>query len=361
MSRLFPWLNWRQAEQVQFLLDLLRWLQQGCSTLQGLHLMRAGAAEAGDRRALKQLAYLEGELAKGRTLSASLTGVFASELVLVMQSSHQPSVLISMLIALNKREQSKQNALKKALERLLYPMLLLLLSCGLVWFAGQLLLPRFEQMLVGLARPFWSQQLARVAQILPWFLLVVVGLFLVFYSAPWWQQKIKAPSQLLPESVVYAPQRQQGFRRYVLGLTQVQRLFLLARICSQLALLLGQQRSLGEVVAVLKHHAQGLAKEHYHFMQQKLAAGYTGLADIMHSKLLDPISFMRLSMSSGGSDARKEQLHLLAHSLQQRALRLMSKVFYRVTIACYLIALLLIGCAVLGIGQIILLLVQQWV
>src|SRR5690554_5923945 len=82
-----------KQQQVQFLLDLLGWLKNGCSTIQALHMMRVCADEAGERHVLAIVFYVESQLAKGRSLAKSLERNFVPDLVMVMKSSHDPREL----------------------------------------------------------------------------------------------------------------------------------------------------------------------------------------------------------------------------------------------------------------------------
>lgn len=338
--------NLTKQVQMQFLLDLLGWLKNGCSTFQALQMMRVCAEEVGDRDVLLTVTHVEEQLAKGRSLASSLEQNFVPDLVMVMKSSHNPRELQSTISELKVLHDERQMILRKAFSRLLYPCVLLLVSLLALWITGAVILPRLVQMLTAAELPFWSRQLALMASLLPWLIFISMVTLLSLYSIrfllPWLREGV----------LVRLVER--------LSVTQVYRLFVLVDICYQLGLLLGQRCNMGEAVFFLKQSAKGLAEKHYKFMEERLAAGYVSLAEIMSSDLLDRITLMRLQMSNGTTEERSVQLHNIAQSIQERAVRLMYKRIRWLMASCYTLSLLLITFVVLAVGQVIVLMVGQW-
>lgn len=332
--------------QVQFLLDLLSWLKNGCSTLQALQMMRACATEVKDKPVLATVNYIAEQLAKGRNLGACLERHFSADLVMVMKSSHDPHVLLKTLSEVQALTAARIQIRTQAVSRLLYPLVLLLVCVLAVWITGAVILPRLTQMLGEAQLPLWSRQLALLAKLMPWLVLALLAFVLGLFSLRYLLQGVVKGrvSALLKK----------------LKVSQVYRLFILVDICYQLGLLLGQRCNMGEAVFILKQSAKGLAEKHYQFMQSRLAAGYVSLAEVMHSELVDSITLMRLQMSHGTALERGVQLHEIAQSMQQRALRLLHRNIGWTVLGCYSTALLLIASVVLGLGQVIMLMVGQW-
>lgn len=332
--------------QLQFLLDLLSWLKNGCSTVQALQMMRACAEEVNDKQVLATVNYIAAQLAKGRSLASCLERHFSADLVMVMKSNHDPIVLLKTLNEVQALTAARLQIRSQALSRLLYPLVLLLVCVLAVWITGAVILPRLTQMLGEAELPPWSRQLALFAKLMPWLVVALLALVLTLFSLRYLLQGVvKGQVSALLKKI---------------KVSQVYRLFILVDICYQLGLLLGQRCNMGEAVFILKQSAKGLAAQHYRFMQGRLAAGYVSLAEVMHSDLVDSITFMRLQMSQGSTQERAEQLHDIAQSLQQRALRLLHRNIGWTVFGCYSSALLLIAAVVLGLGQVMILMVGQW-
>ncbi len=332
--------------QVQFLLDLLGWLNNGCSTSQALQMMAVCAAEVNDQAVVKTVAYVSTQLAKGRSLGSSLERDFVPDLVMVMKSSHAPKALLSTITDIKKLYDERRLIQQKAISRFVYPVVLLLTSVLALWLSGAVILPRLAEMLTVTELPFWTRQLAFLAHAFPWVAATLLLGLLGLYS-----------TRFMPTLAV-----EGTANRFIkkLNLNQVYRLFILVDICYQLGLLLGQRCNMGETVSLLKQSSKGLAEKHYQFMQGRLAAGYVSLAEVMNSELIDRITLMRLQMSHGTTAERSLQLHDIAESVQQRAVRLMHHKIRWGVACCYSISFMIIALVVMGVGQVIVLMVAQW-
>lgn len=332
--------------QIQFLLDLLSWLSNGCSTSQALQMMAVCANEVNDKAVVETVTYVSSQLAKGRNLGSCLERDFIPELVVVMKSSHAPKELLTTITDIQKLYDERRLIRQKAISRFVYPVVLLMTSLMALWLSGAVILPRLTEMLTVSGLPFWTRQLAFSSSALPWvamlLLLVLLGLYSTRYLSILTEKSVG--SRLIKK----------------LKLNQVYRLFILVDICYQLGLLLGQRGNMGESVSLLKQSSKGLAEKHYQFMQNRLAAGYISLAEVMNSELIDRITLMRLQMTHGTTAERSSQLHDIAESVQQRAVRLMHHKIRWGVGCCYSISLLVIALVVMGVGQVIMLMVAQW-
>lgn len=331
--------------QVQFLLDLLGWLTNGCSTSQALQMMAVCAEEVNDRAVISTVAYVSSQLAKGRNLGSCLERDFVPDLVMVMKSSHAPKVLLNTITDIKKLYDERRSIRQKAISRFVYPVVLLLTSLLALWLSGVVILPRLTDMLTVIELPFWTRQLSLLANSLPWLVAVSLLVLLGFYGTRY----IAAAAEGIVSRLINK-----------MKINQVYRLFILVDICYQLGLLLSQRCNMGETVSLLKQSSKGLAEKHYQFMQERLAAGYVSLAEVMNSELVDRITLMRLQMSHGATTERSVQLHAIAASVQQRAVRLMHHKIRWGVACCYSISLLVIAIVVMGVGQVIMLMVGQW-
>lgn len=326
-----------RREQLQFLADLIDWLNRGSSPNQALQMMYACAEELQNKRTRLVVQHIQEKLAYGRSLSESLSLHFDSDLVLVMKSSHDPQQLNEYIEALRHMEEVRTVLLRGAFKKLFYPSLLLVASLVAVWFAGTIILPRLESMSGAANSLFWTQQLKGTARLLPWLLLlifIITGGFVLSVGT----QMIKQHQSFL-----------QGLGE--LTRSKVYELFTLSDICYSLGMLLQQEMNLSEAVHRLSEQAAGQAQLHYQHMKRSLALGLVSLTEVMHSRLVDRITLMRLQMSAGSALERSQQLKDLAFSVQERAVRRMQKKIWMVTAISYGVALFLIALLTLGFGQ----------
>ena len=335
----------RQA-QLMFLMDLSDWLSRHFNLAQTLQMMHACAEELADKSTVLLVQHIQTKLAQGRKLHECLPNYFDSDLVLVIKSSHNPQQLKKSVYTLQNMHKDQVALLQMGLKKLLYPCLLLLASVLAVWFSGKVILPRLETMMSTANVLFWSQQLKGLAWITPWLFLTgalgVIGLLLIAsvsaykYGSSVWQ--------CIGE----------------LCRSRILRLFIVAKICFSLGVLLRQQISLSEAVNLLQEQATGQALQHYQHMQASLTLGLVSLPDIMHSNIVDRLTLMRLQMSSGSTQERSEQLREIGVSVQQRAVRRMQKHLWTLTVTCYSLAFILILVLALGLGQAVSSMFTEW-
>lgn len=309
--------------QLEFLHDLHEWLQAGRTPELGLQGFQRALENASRADELSWLQRIRTALQQGQPLGTGIQEFFSGEVVTLLNLGQRYGCLGDMLTSFQCNHALRHALLKGLMEKLTYPVVLLLVSMLATIFIGQQVLPRFLDMgtsdvntsLQGIASIIHS--LGNIfASLLPLLLFFAAGISVVLYwGLPRWQGDWRREVEQRLPFRVYG-------RFQTIWLLQNLAMFLRANVSLQVSL-----RQLHNV-------AEPYTKSHLARMLQRLQQGEPDIMKLLDTGLIDRQLWFRLQCQDQRSSL-SERLFGAVTFAQRDLTQQMQKRQKHLAIACY--------------------------
>ena len=266
------------VKQQGFLEDLAALIDDGVSAHQAVEMM----LKISTGITAQCLDGIMTSLAEGRQFADGLSNWFPPHIVEMIRAGESAGTLTRAMRAAAETLSQKNQAISSLLASLTYPIIVLLVACGVIVFFNHFIFADFKSILPVTQWPLHAQMLVGVGyEIEHWWWLWLLLLIIVVSSAAFILRDYNGE-----------------FRPFLdrFPLLSIYRELIAARLMQTLALLIGNGMVLKQALAVLKDHANPYLSSHLLSMEYRLGAGTESIGDVLNTGLINPNDILRLRL-----------------------------------------------------------------